>query len=201
MNNIISRKQKKIIHAAKSQTIGIISGKKGEGVTTMSIAMATYLSGVKMKKAAIVEFCGNGDIKKIAKTYFACEKDKFSIFNVDYYSVKNKEKLSLIYNEDYEFIIVDFGSFYKKNIGEFIRCQIKIVMGSVNIWRFQEYLEVCQFIKEIPGSKKWLHILSGDELDIKSCLKGKAITGVNRISINDPYVVENKHVEFFQSMI
>lgn len=189
------------MHVSKPQVIGIISGKKGEGVTTMSIAMATYLSGVKMKKTAIVEFYGNGDIKKIAQSYFAAEKDKFRILNVDYYDVRDKEKLSFIYNKDYEYIIVDFGAFYKKNIEEFIRCQIKIVMGSVNIWRYSEYLEMCRFTKEIPGSSKWLHILSGDEKDIKSYLKGKSIVGISRISIEDPYVVENRHVDFFQSII
>ncbi len=182
------------------KTIGIISGKEGEGTTTMAISMATYCSSVKGAKTAVVEI-GGCALAAMAETYFgACDNEKFTLSDVDYYFCNDVSRLAWIYSEGYEYVIINFSKGFEKYIEEVMRCSIKIVMGSVNLWRYDEYLKLCQKIKKIPGSDRWFHIVSGDGKDVKVHLKKECLAGMERVMISTPFVLGDSHLEFFQKI-
>ncbi len=169
----------------------------------MSISLAAYLSGVFRAKVALVEYNKSNDFSKIAKSYYGDiqKGEEFSLYKVDYYSYVNSEKISGILNKNYDYVIIDFGSDYQGCINEFMRCNQKIVMGSFFMWRYGEYLELCEYIESIEGSKNWLHILNGDIKYINAIEKRKKIKALKRINIDDPYVIGSAEIEYFDKII
>ena len=194
------------IHTGETQSIGVVSGKKGEGNTTMTICIASYLSGVKRLRTAAVEIGRVRDFERIEEMYFG-GKDRiasgegFSLYNVDYYHIDDISGIGWIYGEGYDCVVVDFGTEYEKYMEELIRCSMKIVLGSVNMWRYEEYLKLCTYLESVTGGDRWFHIIGGDADDVRKHLKRYRLSGVPRINIETPYIIGNKQLEFFQKII
>ena len=168
----------------------------------MSIAMATYLLGIKGGKTAIVEVGNGEDFEAAEKLYFGQSgKERFSLLGIDYCFCGDMSGIGWLYNEGYEYMVIDFGADYRKYEAEVLRCSLKLVMGSVNLWRYGDYLELCSYIKKFPGSDRWLHIVSGDLKDIKAHLKKESLIGMERVMIGSPYIIENNHLDFFQKIL
>ena len=168
--------------------------------------MASYLSGVKRLRTAAVEVGKGFDFEEIEEMYFG-ERGKttsgkgFSLYDVDYYHVDDISGIGWIYGEGYDCVVVDFGTEYEKYMEELIRCSVKIVLGSVNMWRYQKYLKLCTYLESITGSGRWFHIIGGDGDDVKKHLKRFGLSGAQRINIETPYIIGNKQLEFFQRII
>ncbi|MFQ9933083.1 MAG: hypothetical protein ACLRVQ_01455 [Lachnospiraceae bacterium] len=196
------KKGKDCLSVSGLKTIAIISGKEGEGVTTMAAAMASYISGIKRQRTAVVE-TGKGEAFKamVHTLYGDKEMTYFKLFDIDYYYMNHMADLGLICHKEYNYVIVDFGADYKRYEKELLRCTAKVVMGSVNPWRYENYLEVCSYINKLPGSDRWLHIISGDMEDIKTHLRTKSVTGIKRIPIDNPYIIENGQLDFFEKIL
>ncbi len=199
----MTKKQKIKKDGYNQKVIGIVSGKRGEGVTTMAVSMAAYLSGVFRAKVALVEHNKNNDFSQIARAYYGETRDdeEFPLYKVDYYSHASSQKVSEILNRNYEYVVIDFGSDYQGSINEFMRCSKKIVMGSFCMWRYGEYLELCKFIETIEGAESWLHVLNGDSKYINAIERKKKIKAVKRLNIDDPYVVGSTEIEYFDKII
>lgn len=168
----------------------------------MALALASYISGVKIMHTAIVKAGNSREFESMAKVYFGEDKENgFSLFGTDYYTMANDSQLSWIYAENYDYVIIDFGAEYEKHIEEILRCNMKLVLGSVNLWRYEEYLKLCRYLEKIPGSDRWLHIVNGNKDDVKNHLKKQSLVGMKRVMISDPYVIENEQMEFFQKIL
>lgn len=183
-----------------------MSGKKGEGNTTMTICIASYLSGVKRLRTAAVEVGKTSDFEEIEEMYFG-GRDRiasgkgFNLYDVDYYHVDDISGIGWIYGEGYDCVVVDFGNQYEQYMKELVRCSMKIVLGSVNMWRYDQYLKLCTYLEGVTGSDRWFHIIGGDGDDVKKHLKRFGLSGVQRVSIETPYIIGNKQLEFFQRIL
>lgn len=172
----------------------------------MTICIGAYLSGVKRLRTAVTEVGKSSAFEDIEEMYFGgrektASKEGFNLYGVDYYHVDNISGIGRIYGEGYDCIVVDFGTEYEKYTEELLRCSMKIALGSVNMWRYEQYLKLCTYLESVTGGDKWLHIVGGDGEDVKKHLKRFRLSGIQRINIETPYIIGNKQLEFFQRII
>lgn len=187
---------------ADTRTIGIFSAMQGEGATTMTLAFASYLAGVLQKKVAVARIGEGRELLDISGIYLGDElKSEFEMFKIDYYQLGEDARISWLLGKGYDYVVVDFGDGYERNIEEIMHCSIKVVMGSVNLWRYAAYKKLCKFLRQIPGSDRWLHIVGGDVSDARLHLKKEELTGMSRVMITDPYILEKEQLDFFQKIL
>lgn len=172
----------------------------------MAIAMASYLSGVKRFRTAVAEVGKGSAVEEIEEMYFGGKEKTasgkgFSLYGIDYYHVDDVSAIGWIYGEGYDCVVEDFGTEYEKYMEELVRCSMKVVLGSVNMWRYDAYLKLCTYLKSVTGGDRWFHIVGGDGDDVKRHLKQFGLSGVQRINIETPYIIGNRQLEFFQRII
>lgn len=183
--------------------IGIVGIDKGEGVTSLSVGIASYLQEVRCKRVAMAEMNKEGEFEQIKNTYFGKNHHEipFEIFKIHYYSGVTKAQYSKICNMGYDCIVTDFGFDYQKAMEDFLRCDKKIVMGSVNLWKYQKYLEFYEYAKSFPGIGKWLFLLSGDEDDIKMIRVKHNIEVMNKKFFMNPYGISETEAVYYEAIL
>ncbi len=121
------------------RTIGLVGCGRGVGTSHLAISLANYLTGVKRKKTAILEWNGHGDFSRIerfagktwqerARQKSGAEPDKatvFRIMEVDYYKMADPSVLSICLGSDYHYIILDYGEATENSLCECARCDRK----------------------------------------------------------------------------
>lgn len=172
----------------------------------MTICMASYLSGVKRLRTAAVEVGKSTAFEEIEEMYFGGKEQTasgkgFNLYDVDYYHVDDITSIGWIYGEGYDCVVVDFGAEYEKYMEELVRYSMKVALGSVNMWRYEPYLKLCKYLEGVTGGDRWFHIIGGDGDDVKKHLKRFALSGIQRVCIETPYIIGNKQLEFFQKII
>lgn len=177
-------------------SIGIIGAVSGCGVTTMSVAMANYLSGISREKVAVYEY---GSKRTFMKMNDCLGDDLIVAHNGCTYYPKGTISLSNLYNEDYSIVVVDFGA-EKINIGEFSRCTYKVVMGSLEPWNLSAYVEFCNMANEVGGSDTWLWIINSDKKTINRHKKDMGMHMIKRPSIDNPFIIDIGLIEFFEAL-
>ena len=63
----------------------------------------------------------------------------FTIYDVDYYPAVSIGEIPQILNHGYCYLLYDFGVLTEANYNEFLRCDRKIVIGSLAPWKEQIY--------------------------------------------------------------
>lgn len=184
-------------------SIGILGIDKGEGVTALCVGLVTYLHEVKCRKTAMVEMNSEGEFRGIRDTYFGQEYERtpFEIFKINYYPGVTKSQYVNICNMGYDNIVTDFGNEYRKSMEDFLRCDKKIVLGSINLWKYKKYLEFYEYIKNFPGVGNWLFILSGDEEDLRHIKAKHEIETLSKEFFANPYHISKKEVEYYEKIL
>lgn len=169
---------------------------KGCGVTTMAVAIANYLSGIIRKDVSVYEHNCNRTFVKMNEYFNGVEVAKYK--GCTYYS-KGAVKLSALYNEENNIVVIDFGT-DKLNINEFNRCDYRIVMGSLEPWNLKVYSDFDNISKDFGGSNKWLMIFNGDIKTIKRFQKEIGMHIKKRPFIDNPFIIDIDLVEFFETL-
>lgn len=177
-------------------SVGIIGAVSGCGVTTMAVAMANYLAGITRKKVAIYEHNSKRTFIRMCE-YFG-KSDKVNYHGVNYYP-KGSIQLSNLYNEEFDIVVVDFGT-EKTSISEFMRCTYRVVMGSLEPWNYSMYNDFGNMVEEVSGSDTWLWIVNGDSKTIKKHKKNTGMHIVKRPFIDNPFIIDNSLVGFFEAL-
>jgi hypothetical protein len=183
--------------------IGILGIDKGEGATALSVGLSTYLHDVRCKKTTMVEMNEEGEFSGIRDSYFGRDyhKTPFEIFKINYYPGVTREQYIKICNMGYECIVTDFGYGYRKSMEDFLRCDKKIVLGSINLWKYKKFVEFLEYIKNFPGVGNWLFLLSGDEEDIKQIQAKYSIQTMNKKFFQNPYHIAEKEAEYYEKIL
>lgn len=177
-------------------SVGIIGAIPGCGVTTMAVAMANYLAGITKKRVAVYEHNSKRTFNRM-KEYFG-ESDIIHYHRCTYYP-KGSIQLSTLYNEGFNIVIVDFGT-EKVNISELMRCTYRVAMGSLEPWNYHMYNEFINMVEEVRGSDTWFWIVNGDNKAVKKHKKSKGIHMVKRPFIDNPFIIDNSLVGFFEAL-
>lgn len=133
--------------------IGLAGCGRGVGTSHLAISLANYLTGVKRKKTALLEWNDHGDFERIGR--FAGKEwretdqsrnkgEVFRIMEVDYYKMADPSVLSFCLGRDYHYIILDYGEVTESSLCECARCDRKILVGSLSEWKAEAFLEVLE---------------------------------------------------------
>lgn len=185
-----------------SIVVGIWGVHSGAGVTTMTVALANYLTGFLGKRVAVFE-CGNKfEFSKIYESIGGQKEQKeegvFSYENVTYY-MKGTTNIQKLLGKEFDMIIVDFGTSALVP-SEFMRCKYKIVLSSMQPWFCGRYHEFCEKLENYQGSDVWLHIIGSDVKEVKRIRRKYKVVAVERPNINNAYVIDKGLINFFQSL-
>ena len=157
------------------RTIGLVGCGRGVGTSHLAISLANYLTGVKRKKTAILEWNGHGDFSRIER--FAGKhsgrqkamqqetdpgRNVFCLMDVDYYKMADPSVLAFCLGQDYRYVILDHGEASQSSLCECVRCDLKILVGSLNEWKAEAFLEILEQAGNMDKSWK-LAVMSGGE--------------------------------------
>lgn len=126
----------------KGKIIAIAGVVRGVGVTHTTIMLANYLSRERYK-VAVVELNPHGHFGKIEKAYEGIHFDssltsKFKIKGVVYYKSVTKEQLIRLYQEEYNYIILDIGSDVEAYSEEYRRADLPFIIARTSEWKLDE---------------------------------------------------------------
>ena len=83
----------------------------------------------------------------------------FDIHGVDYYPDITPDELPELYNQGYHILLLDFGSFNECCINEFLRCDRKLVIGSLAPWNIRQYRELLESISHYTNLGEGFYLL------------------------------------------
>lgn len=163
------------------------------------MALANYMRGFLNKKTALYEYNSKADFAKIHESFYGenteITEGRFMLKKVEYF-LKGSTDIAKLSNGDFDIIVVDFGN-SPTVIGEFSRCNHKIVVSSQEPWYCKKYEAFCEKLHEYHGSDVWLHILGTDSREVKRIKKAYGVTAIRRPYIENAYVIDKDLIQFF----
>ncbi len=143
------------------EVIGLIGTHHGTGVTHTGLMLAFYMGEELGKKTALLECNQHRDMRLIQNAYeWACEDDKsFSYQRITCYSEVTPHQVLEVLGEDYDCLILDFGTELIANKEEFLRCSIKIVIGGRSEWDISKLVLFTEAARAYRGSDSWLYFI------------------------------------------
>lgn len=189
--------------------VGITGTHQNVGVTHLGLMLATYLSEWLGHRTAYVEVMDKQpsslDIVRLKSYFYGEEKSEeeeaYTVHRVTFYPQKNSKNLVDIMNDSYQCLILDFGSDWK-NINEFLRCDIKIVVSSLAVWKKHKLTNFLTVAEQLKSSDTWIYALPFTaEKNIKAASKefGKSMYGVPYEP--DPFLLSQDMIHFFRKFI
>lgn len=74
----------------------------------------------------------------------------FKLHGVDYYPHVSGSEIPALLNQGYDYLILDIGSLEEADFSEFLRCDHKLVLGSLSPWKLWTYEE---FFRQFDNSQ------------------------------------------------
>lgn len=138
-----------------SKKIALTGTKPGVGVTHTGILLAEFLKETKGAKVAFLEKNHHGDIEQLERMIYGYSREFFAFRGIDYY-----KESSQVEEEAYDYLILDFGVQSKKNQYEIKQCREKVLVGTLNLWEWQEYLKAAEYFQKLSEDKTGKYIIS-----------------------------------------
>ncbi len=154
----------KIAHRGRIRTrevIGLIGTHHGTGVTHTALMLAFYLGEELGKRTALVECNGHRDMGLIQEAYewHRGTGAQFSYHRVTCCMEAGPDRIVQLMGEDYEYILLDFGTDLMKNREELLRCSIRIAVGGQSEWDMRKLGQFIQKLDNIGGDDSWLYFI------------------------------------------
>lgn len=193
LNGFFNRKRK------EKTSIGILGIGMGCGVTHLTIALANYLQSGLGKKTAVIEMSGQNDLKGMLQK--EC-KGKQKLLNVHYFTDICVGKIPEIMNSGYEVFVLDLGGDYAAAREEFLRCDRKIVIGSISPWRICAYEHFIENTIASENYELWeFLVLFANLLDKKRIQKRYGMHMMSIPCIENPFCLKKEDIMFLQKII
>ena len=122
---MINFRRKCIVRRKTYHKLAVAGMTRGAGATHFSILLGNYYSEVLGRKTAIVDLnedCDYEFLKQICTPEGLINNNVYNIHKVVYYQNVTRENLAGIFHENYECVILDVGSNYRKFINEISMC-------------------------------------------------------------------------------
>ncbi len=193
LNGFLTRKLKEKI------SIGIVGIGLGCGATHLTIALANYLQSGLGKKTAVIELSGRQDLKNMMQKE---GKGKQKLLNVQYFTDICVGKVPEIMNSGYEVFLLDLGGDYCAAREEFLRCDRKIVIGSISPWRAFAYEHFIENVIASENYQMWeFLVLFANILDKKQIQKRYGMHMLSVPWIENPFYLKKEDMMFLQKII
>lgn len=180
-------------------SIGIIGIERGCGATHLAIALANYLQSGMGKKTAFIELSGKNELKEMIQKE---GKGKKKLLGVSYFTDINTEKIPEIMNSKYEAFVLDLGSDYTAAREEFLRCDRKIVIGSISPWKIFAYEHFIKNVIVAENYESWeFLVLFANLSDKKKVQKRYEMHLASVPWIENPFYLKKEDIVFLQKII
>ncbi len=170
----------------------------GCGTTHLTIALANYLQSALGRKTAVIEWSGQHDLKDM----IGKEGGRQKLAGVQYFTDIKVGNIPEIVNSRYEAFVLDLGADYTASREEFLRCDRKIVTGSISPWKVSAYEH---FLKNVIASENyetWEFLVLFANLADKKIIQKRY--GMHMISIpwiENPFYLKKEDLLFLQKII
>jgi hypothetical protein len=185
--------------------IGVCSTHPGAGATHFSMLLATYFSEWLGIKTAYINFKDTEGFN-LLKEYFLKNKEKndsnFTVGRITFYNKDNLNKLSEIIGGEADCIILDMGHEFLENKNEFLRCDLKIVISSLAVWKQDKLKKFLETVNNSFAKTDWKYVITF--VDEKAFKEGMGIYRINLWKMPyqpDPFTIQTVVVRFFDSLL
>lgn len=172
----------------------------GMGATHLAIALANYTARWLKAQTALIEF---GEKNTLAQLSNEQGEESFCKRGVTYYPAVTSYELGYIYNMNYEYMILDLGADSRKAREELMRCDGKLIIGSLKPWRKANFYNYINNIQKNMGNLEMITFLAlfEDKIEIKKCRRTFKVQVKSVPFIADPFCVKEKEVAFLHSLV
>lgn len=172
----------------------------GAGVTHLSIALANYAAKWLNARTALIEFEGRGTLTSLSA---AKDGNEFYYEGVACFPDVSAQELGLIYSMDFEYLILDLGTDSRAARAELMRCNGKLIVGSLCPWRKAGYYDYMKRLLETTGYRDMFTFLAlfEDKIEIKKCRRTMKAQVQSIPFIADPFQVKEQEAEFLHTLI
>lgn len=175
---------------------------KGVGATHFSILLGNYYSEILGKKTAIVDLNMDNDyefLKQICIPESRQCKNTFNVQRVTYYTEMTRDSFAGIFCDKFECVILDVGNNYRKFYNEINMCDMKFLIGGLDLWKLPVALN--GFKNEMfNGQWKFLYGLGSTKSAeyISGCIRKKIY---HIPTIPDPFKINGKQLTEVERII
>lgn len=191
-------------------TVGILGCEPGAGVTHLCIALANYCASKLQKTTACLELCSPGELSALSPEHNPAAVQKngicdtgFSIYGVDYYPAVQPDLIPTLFNTDYCYLILDMGYADRADWNEFLRCDRKLIVGSLAPWKTYCYESLfCNYSASLKNNRSFVYLVqTGDKWDIAEFAEKHRIAMKTVPFISNPFQIEKERFLFLQELL
>lgn len=206
-------------------TIGILGCHPGAGVTQLAISLGTYCASRRRLRTACLELHKRSELARLipesaladsihrhalqcSKAPDAADTSKaeffhFRLHGVDYYPNLAPDAVPRLLNMGYDYLILDLGSLNESAAAEFLRCDRKIVLGSLALWKAWSYEEFFKQFDSFTNLGEGYHYLvqMGTFQNHSVFSRQHSISMQEVPFIKDPFRIEKEHFLFFDGLL
>lgn len=187
--------------------IGLIGTHPGAGVTHLGIMLSNYFSEYLGRKTAFLECGSKGDFQYLQQHFYDpnesyCQQDFFTIHRVTFYKKRNMQGIPEIIGDQYDCIILDLGTDMVKNKSEFLRCDKKIVISSLAVWKKHEIERFIESTIHIKNSDQWDYVIPfADNTAVNKVSKKLQRKIYGAPYEPDPFLLTVSAINFFEKLL
>lgn len=118
----------------------------GIGVTHLAVSLCNYCASKQRLRCALLELHSRDELSVLCPDHDdsmqAASGDAhpcFTLHNVDYYPRVYGSEMPSLLNRGYDYLILDMGALGEADISEFLRCDRKLIIGSLAPWKLRKY--------------------------------------------------------------
>lgn len=199
------KEAKNLPHRERTKIIGIAGSGHGVGTTHFAILTANYMSGVRGKKTAALEWNDSGAFEQmeqicVKKTVLNSAKDSFKVFEVSYLKGAGKEKLLGCISCGYEAVVIDFGDNWKIAEEELLHCDHRFLVGSFCEWQADAFAKLA--VERRGINRGWDYFYAfGCEAAAKE-MRRRLRVSIRRIpDARDAFLITGELLAFFEGFL
>lgn len=180
---------------------------RGSGVTHLAIMLGNYVTAKLRRKTAILERNNTESFLELKESYEENansnqELSYFKISGVTYYYDVRSDRVGELYSKDYEYIILDMGIYNEKQIEEFLKCNIKIIIGSFNPWKNKAFIHAIEKCIAYGGTETVKYLMQfGNDNDVHQIEKVYQISICATPFEPDPFLIHGCNFEFLEHLL
>lgn len=142
-------------------TIGILGTHSGAGATYLSLMLAFYMGEELERRTAFLECNSHHDMGLIQTAYewVGEEADSFKFHRITCFKDVTGNRMTNVLDADYESYLLDFGSDFLVCRNEFLRCDMKVVVGGRAEWQLMKMIRFIEQVQTLQGSREWLYFI------------------------------------------
>lgn len=164
------------------------------GTTYFSIALSNFLCNKKNESVAYIELNASSEIRYINKE---ASGKPFSSLGIRFYPEVTLNQLPEILEARHSYFVIDFGVLNNTTIGEFTRCDTKIILCECTPWKYGKFFESYQKYYNYIDMESVI-ILGKNEIQ-DSLIFPKQMQLMPYLL--NPFQIDNKNFSFFEKLL